>query len=355
MIMDLKERIKSFALLGETLRESLNNNFDVSVGNGRYRSLLESLIDTQVNRNSWFTPENVRRAITSIANELTEENLIRWTSAYNGINDEENPLRVAVIMAGNIPLVGFHDFLSVLITGNNLIAKSSSKDSELLLAITGILCKINPEFKERIEFKESTLANFDAVIATGSDNSSRYFDYYFGKYPNIIRKNRNSIAILEGNETDEEMDGLGTDIFSYFGLGCRNVSKIYIPEGFDLRKHSKRWDSFHNIISHSKYSNNYDFNKAVYIVNKENFHDTGYLLMKEDNRISSPVSVLYFEYYGSQDAVKQVPELLKEKIQCVVGKHYLPFGQAQCPHLWDYADGIDTIEFLLKKKIAGIL
>jgi hypothetical protein len=352
--MDLEERIKSFALLGESLRKSININSGISV-NGRDHSIMQSLIKTQVNRNPWFTPENVTRAITAIANELTEENLVKWTSTYNGINDEVNPLRVAVIMAGNIPLVGFHDFLSVLITGNNLIAKTSSKDSELLIVITSILCKINPQFKERIEFTDSTLANFDAVIATGSDNSSRYFDYYFGKYPNLIRRNRNSIAILEGDETDEEMERLGTDIFSYFGLGCRNVSKIYIPEGFDLGKGSKKWDSFHNIVSHSKYSNNYDFNKAVYIVNKENFHDTGYLLIKEDTRISSPVSVLYFEYYESQDAIKQVPELLKNKIQCVVGKHYIPFGQAQYPHLWDYADGNDTIDFLLKKKLARIL
>jgi hypothetical protein len=353
--MDLEERIKSFALLGETLRGSLNNNYDVSVGNGRDRSMLESLINSQVNRNPWFTPENVKRAITAIANELTEENLIRWTSTYNGINDDVIPLRVAVIMAGNIPLVGFHDFLSVLITGNNLIAKTSSKDSELLPVITSILCKINPEFKERIVFTDSTIENYDAVIATGSDNSSRYFDYYFGNYPHIIRRNRNSIAILDGNETDEEFENLGIDIFSYFGLGCRNVSKIYIPEGYDLADHSKKWDRFSDIVKHSKYSNNYDFNKAVYIVNKENFHDTGYLLLKEDIRISSPVSVLFFEYYESQDAIKQVLELLKKEIQCVVGNHYIPFGQAQCPHLWDYADGIDTIEFLLKKKLAGIL
>jgi hypothetical protein len=353
--MDLRERIRSFALLGETLRESLDNNLDDQGRNGNDHSLMRRLINTQVNHNPWFTPDNVRRAIKAIANELTEENLIKWTSKYNAINEREKPVRVAVIMAGNIPLAGFHDFLSVLITGNNIIAKTSSKDSELLLVITSILCKINPEFKERIVFTESTLADFDAVIATGSDNSSRYFDYYFGKYPNIIRKNRNSIAILEGDETDDEMERLGADIFSYFGLGCRNVSKIYIPEGYDLMKQSMKWDSFHDIVKHSKYSNNYDFNKAIYIVNKESFIDTGYLLLKEDTRISSPVSVLYFEYYGSQDAVKQVPELLKEKIQCIVGKYYIPFGQAQCPHLWDYADGIDTIEFLLKKKIAGIL
>jgi hypothetical protein len=258
-------------------------------------------------------------------------------------------------MAGNIPLAGFHDFLSVLITGNNLIAKTSSKDYEIITYISDILCSINPSFRNRIEFTEGVLSNFDLVIATGSDNSSRYFDYYFGKFPNIIRKNRNSVAILEGDETDDELKALGTDIFSYFGLGCRNVSKIYIPKGYDLSSLPDHWKNFSDVISHPKYANNYDFNKAVYIVNKEAFYDSGILLLKEDSKISSPVSVLFYEYYESQYAVKQQTELLKEKIQCVVGQHNIPFGQAQWPHLWDYADGIDTIEFLLKKKLAGIL
>ena len=252
-------------------------------------------------------------------------------------------------MAGNIPLAGFHDFLSVLISGNNLIVKTSSKDSELIVYISDILCSINPSFRDNIEFAEGTLSNFDIVIATGSDNSSRYFDYYFGKYPSIIRKNRNSIAIIEGDETGDELEGLGTDIFSYFGLGCRNVSKIYVPKGYDFRSMIRYWDTFAGVISHPKYANNYDFNKAVYLVNKEAFYDAGYILLKEDSRISSPVSVLYYEYYESQTALKQQIELLKEKIQCMIGRHNIPFGKAQSPNLWDYADGIDTIEFLLKK------
>jgi hypothetical protein len=355
--MDLEERIEAFAHLGEILLESLHENKFVKnlVVNGRERSLLNKLIDKQHKHNPWFTPENVKMAITAIANELTEANLIRWTNAYPGLRSGTNPLSVGVIMAGNIPLVGFHDFLSVLISGNNIIAKTSSKDYELITCISDILCSINPRFRDRIEFTEGTLVNFDVVIATGSDNSSRYFDYYFGKYPNIIRKNRNSIAILEGNETDEELEDLGTDIFSYFGLGCRNVSKVYFPKGYNLKSISKCWDKFKGVIEHSKYANNYDFNKAVYLVNKEAFHDTGFLLLKEESKISSPVSVLYYEYYESQNAVKQQTDLLKEKIQCVVGKQHIPFGKAQWPHLWDYADGIDTIEFLLKKKIAGIL
>ena len=347
--MDLQERIKSFAALGETLRNSLDEK------SGTTNDKLNVLIASQHIYNPWFTPENVRRAVTEIANELTEENLTRWTNRYPTLNEEIIPFKVGIIMAGNIPLVGFHDFLSVLITGHNLIVKTSSKDHELIVYISDILCSINPSFAEKIIFTEDSLTNFDVVIATGSDNSSRFFDYYFGKYPNIIRRNRNSIAIIEGDETDDEIESLGIDIFSYFGLGCRNVSKIYCPKGYDLKSVFKHWNNFSTITSNSKYTNNYDFNKAVYIVNKETFYDTGYLLLKEDTRLSSPVSVLYYEYYESQHAVKQQTELLKEKIQCIVGKHGIPFGKAQSPELWDYADGIDTIEFLLKKNLAGIL
>jgi len=348
--MDLTERIKSFSDLGEILRDSL------IAGNGSDYSLhLNKLIDNQHLNNPWFTPENVRQAINSIAKELTEENLIKWSSAYPELKETSHPIKVGVIMAGNIPLVGFHDFLSVLISGNNLIAKTSSKDSELISYISKILCEINLCFKDKIEFTEENLSGFDVVIATGSNNSSRYFEYYFGKYPNIIRKNRNSIAILEGNETDSQIEALGADVFSYFGLGCRNVSKIYLPAGYDLTKLDKNWKSFSECITHRKYANNYDFNKAVYLVNKEKFYDTGHLLLKEDSKLSSPVSVLHFEYYKALNDVEKQAELMKDKIQCIVGNHYTAFGKAQSPHLWDYADGIDTIQFLLKKKIAGIL
>ena len=355
-IMNLEDRIKSFALLGKILRNSLNDSLVTKESvSGIDLSLINTLIDNQHKHNAWFTPWNVRNAISAIASELTEENLIKWTNRYPKLYEQTNPVRVGVIMAGNIPLAGFHDFLSVLITGNNLIAKTSSKDNELILYLSNILCTINPHFRNRIEFTEGTISNFDAVIATGSDNSSRYFDYYFAKYPNIIRKNRTSIAIIEGDETDDELEGLGNDIFSYFGLGCRNISKVYFPKGYDFIRMLSHCDSFSNVINNSKYRNNYDFNKAVYIVNKEVFQDTGYLLLKEDSRISSPVSVLYYEFYETQDAVKQQTKLLNEKIQCIVSKHNVPFGQAQLPHLWDYADGIDTIEFLLKKNMSGIL
>jgi Acyl-CoA reductase (LuxC) len=353
--MNLEERIASFALLGENLRNSLDFSQTTNIGNGRDPSLLDELIDNQQKNNPWFTPENVRRAMAAIATELTVENLTIWTDSYPGLSKKTKPARIGVIMAGNIPLAGFHDFLSVLITGNMLLAKTSSKDYELITYITDLLCAINPGFKSGIELTYSTLTGFDAVIATGSDNSSRYFNYYFDKYPHIIRRNRNSIAVLEGNETSDELEALGTDVFSYFGLGCRNVSKIYVPRGYDIKEITGHWKNFRGVITHSKYANNYDFNKAVFLVNKEAFYDSGFLLLKEDARISSPVSVLHYEYYESQDAVKQQTKFLKEKIQCIISRHDVPFGKAQWPHLWDYADGIDTIEFLLKKKIAGIL
>ncbi len=341
--MNLEERIRSFALLGKKLRDVFE------IRSGGYSEQFNSLIDNQQKMNPWFTPENVRTALNAIANELTEDNLTNWTNVYSDLKKKIKPVKAGVIMAGNIPLAGFHDFLSVLISGNHLIAKTSSKDSELIVSISQILCSINPGFTDLIEFTEGPLSNFDVVIATGSNNSSRYFEYYFGKYPNIIRRNRNSIAILEGNETDAELLDLGKDIFSYFGLGCRNVSKIYLPGGFDMSALKRNWDGFAGLISHTKYANNYDFNKAVYLVNKERFYDTGYLLLKEDKGLSSPVSVLHYEYYISQTDVKLELNQLSEKIQCIVGRKYIPFGKAQSPKLWDYADGIDTIEFLLKK------
>ena len=220
-------------------------------------------------------------------------------------------------MAGNIPLVGFHDFLCVLITGNIVLAKTSTKDSDLLVHISELLCSINPAFREMIRFAEGPLSGFDAVIATGSNNTSRYFESYFGKYPNIIRKNRNSVAILDGTETDADLKELGKDIFSYFGLGCRNVSKIYLPSGYELHTMIKNLEEYSGLVNHNKYANNYDFSKAVYLVNKEQFLDTGYLLLKEEKSLSSPVAVLYYEYYNSHEEVLQITDLLKDNIQCI--------------------------------------
>jgi hypothetical protein len=341
--MNLEARIETFSLLGETLRDLLNGK---SAGK---QERFDSIIEHQQTINPWFTPDNVRFALTSIANELTSENLIRWTDAYPQLREKNSTKIVGVIMAGNIPLVGFHDFLCVLMTGNKVLVKTSSKDSELIKFIRDIICSINKDFFDMIEFAESTLLKFDIVIASGSNNSSRYFESYFGLYPNIIRRNRNSIAVLDGKETETELEELGRDIFSYFGLGCRNVSKIYLPEGYDISSLSTYWESYSNIIKHQKYSNNYDFNKAVYIVNKSGFYDSGFMLMTKNSEISSPVSVLYYEYYKTQNSVQNMIKIAGDKIQTVVSRETIPFGEAQLPRLWDYADDIDTIDFLLKK------
>jgi hypothetical protein len=287
--MNLKERIEAFSELGEILRNAVEGE------KTKYTSELNRLIETQHLKNPWFTPENVRMAVKSVAGEVTYENLIKWTNSYPALNQMLPAINVGVIMAGNIPLVGFHDFLSVLITGNNLIAKTSSKDADLIRFITGILCNLKPEFGNRIKFNDATLYGFDAVIATGSDNTSRYFDYYFGKYPNIIRKNRNSIAVIQGNESADDLEALGLDVFSYFGLGCRNVSKIFVPAGYNFSSMIRSWNKYSLMIGHSKYASNYDFSKAVYLVNKEKFTDTGFVLIKEDPALSSPVAVLYLE------------------------------------------------------------
>ena len=342
--MTLKERIESFSELGQILRDSLDGI------NPGYSSGLLNLISNQHLKNGWFTPEYVRMAIKAIAGELTFGNLTTWTSRYPAIDSSGSSRNIGVVMAGNIPLAGFHDFLSVLITGNTIIAKTSSKDPDLIVLISNILCEINREFSKRISFTDGLLTGFDAVIATGSDNSSRYFEFYFGRYPHIIRKNRNSIAILDGRETCGELSALGSDVFSYFGLGCRSVSKIFLPEGYDAEKLKSSWAEYERIICHNKYANNYDYNKAIFIVNRNEFTDFGFLLLRKSPGISSPVAVLHFEYYNTIKNVYLEIEKMRDKIQCVVSRNDIPYGRAQWPHLWDYADGTDTVVFLLKKK-----
>ncbi len=342
--MTLKERIEAFSILGAVLRDALDGKETV------YADGLHELINNQHIKNPWFTPENVKMSVRAIAEELTRYNLEIWTKLYPTLEENRSPAIIAVVMAGNIPLVGFHDFLSVLITGNKIIAKVSSKDSDLIKFIGRILITIESRFSKMIMFTDGLLSGFDAVIATGSDNTSRYFEYYFSRYPHLIRKNRNSAALIEGNETEEELEKLGLDIFSYFGLGCRNVSKIYLPEDCNPATIAASWESYRHVTDHYKYANNYDYNKAVYLVNKESFADTGFLLLKESSGLSSPVAVLFYEKYDSHDAVRNKFRELDESIQCIVGKNHVPFGQSQFPRLWDYADRMDTIDFLLKKK-----
>jgi len=307
------------------------------------------VIDSALNHNAWFQPEEVRRSLTSLKDMLSPAPLEKW---FEQVTVTEVPKKIGMILAGNIPMVGFHDILCVLATGNTAMIKLSSSDDKLLPALLKQLINFEPALTERIIFTER-LKDFDAIIATGSNNSSRYFDYYFGKVPNIIRKNRNSIAVLDGKESSEEIALLGHDIFDYFGLGCRNVSKVYLPEGYEIKNFFEPLESFQPIINHFKYNNNYDYNKSIYLVNAEPHFDNGFVLLKEDAGLSSPLAVLFFEYYASLEELNEKLKGIQEQIQCVVShadlkleSDVVSFGQSQHPQLWDYADNINTIEFL---------
>lgn len=303
-------------------------------------------------RNKWFTEENIRCALRALAENFLNTSLLeKWISAYP-LSENEKPKKIALIMAGNIPLAGFHDLLCVLLTGNIALIKQSSKDTRLLPYLLHQLCAVEPAFIHTFTFVEK-LKDFDAVIATGSDNSSRYFEYYFGKYPHIIRKNRNSVAVLTGDETTEQLQQLGNDIFLYFGLGCRNVSKLYVPRGYDFPKLLQALEPFHPIIHHHGYKSNFDYNLTLLIMNKVPHFASDFLMLSENTSISSPLASLYFEYYHSFDEAISLIRANENKIQCVVAgcgiPHAVPFGKSQQPQLADYADGVDTLQFLLQR------
>ena len=313
---------------------------------------LEQLIASAPNQNAWFTPENTRKAITAFGKMLNRKDLETWLNPIQGLNKDSRPKSIGLVLAGNIPLVGFHDILCVLASGNRALIKLSSQDQKLIPFILNKLVEIEPGFKNSFEFIER-LSGFDAVIATGSGNTSRYFEYYFKNVPHIIRKNRNSIAVLNGTETTAELKALGHDIFDYFGLGCRNVSKLYVPEGYDFRTFFEAIEEFQPVSDHHKYNNNYDYNKSIFLVNGDKHLDNGFLLLKNDQRIASPLAVLYYEEYISMVQLPQLLEPLNPNIQCLVSKAELPvdmaqvdFGETQQPQLWDYADRVDTMAFL---------
>ncbi len=350
--MQLINRIQAFAKLGKFMSQFSENNYLKKENipyNDLYFNKMVELIKQSKSHNGWFNESNIQFAFKSWGECLTEKNLQKWTAQYN-IDNSSNK-KIAIILAGNIPLVGFHDFLSVLISGNNVIAKLSSNDKLLLPFLANYLIELEPAFMDKINFTSEQLVNFDAVIATGSNNTARYFDYYFGKYPNIIRKNRNSVAILSGNETEHELIALADDIFRYYGLGCRNVSKIYIPEGYNFETFFKAIFCWKEIINDHKYINNYDYNKAVYLMSNINLLDNEFLLLKEDTNFSSPISVLFYEYYENLSDLKKTLEHEKENIQCIVSNmeinQKVNFGDSQSPNLWDYADDVDTLDFLL--------
>jgi hypothetical protein len=297
--------------------------------------------------NAWFIPQFVDLASEQIAQAyLTEATLDALIDKYNLPEENREPKAVGIVMAGNIPLVGFHDLLAVFLTGHRAQIKLSSKDDVLMKHLVEQLVGWEPEAAPYFVLRD-LLKNCDAYIATGSNNSSRYFEYYFRNHPTIIRKNRTSVAILDGNETAAELEALADDVFQYFGLGCRNVSKLYVPQGYDFVPLLRAFDKYRDLINHNKYKNNYDYNLAAHILNNRYFMSNEAILLVEDPSPFSPLAQLHYEFYNSPGETR-LNTLQNDSIQCVVGREGIPFGQAQCPTVTDYADGVDTIDFLLK-------
>ena len=331
--MNLQARIQAFTRLGKYLKKDI------------YNEALEELNLAKV-LNPWFTEENISKALKAWSDQLKVDVLTAWLNPYK-LKEVSSPKKILIIMAGNIPLVGFHDFLTVLISGHKVVVKMSSTDNVLLKVLIEKLISIAPEFKNFIAFIDDVKnRKFDAVIATGSDNSAQYFEYYFKGAKKIIRKNRRSVAVLDGAESNIEIKGLADDIFAYFGLGCRNVSKLFLPKGYDLNKLFEAFFPYSHLIEHKKYGNNYDYNKAIFLMGSNKLIENGFLLMKEDKSLLSPVAMLYYEYYNDINNVEQFIQANADKLQCIVSKKDISFGNTQKPNLWDYADGVDTVDFL---------
>lgn len=354
--MQTEKRVEAFVELGKFLAQFKEENTKPNLLplNDAYYTDFKQLLAIVAHENLWFTTASVHAAIAGVCEMLQPQKLEQWLQKYTVAN-ANTAIKVAVVMAGNIPMVGFHDMLCVLISGHTFVGKLSSKDNQLLEFIAKLLVAINPEFEALIKFTNERLGSsngFDAIIATGSNNSARYFDAYFSKYPNIIRRNRNSVSVISGNETKLELQQLGNDVFQYFGLGCRNVSKLYLPENYDIAILLDEWEGFKTVINHSKYANNYDYQRSLLLMNNTPHFDNGFVLLQEKTELSSPIGVLYYEYYSDKNQLQKNLQLQANNIQCVVGEvtEGVPFGKAQQPELWDYADGVDTLKFLTQLK-----
>ena len=347
----IENRIEAFAGLGQFLhqfsRKGIAKN-DKVLYNDLFFDGFQHQMKIAEENNPWFTRENILFSLENWAYALQKKNLEKWISNETTQNNASK--KVAVVMAGNIPLVGFHDFLSVLISGHTVVVKQSSDDRHLLPFLAKYLEYVEPSFKGKIFFTEKKLEGYDAVIATGSNNTARYFEYYFKDKPNIIRKNRNSVAVIQGNETEEDFEHLSEDIFRYFGLGCRSISKLFVPKDFNFDLFFQGMYKQREIIHHKKYANNYDYNKAVYLMSEFDILENGFLMIKEDESYASPIASVFYEYYESPVDLKIKLHQDTERIQCIVAKDFLDqeikFGQTQHPKLWDYADGINTLAFL---------
>ncbi|MBL0309264.1 MAG: acyl-CoA reductase [Bacteroidetes bacterium] len=313
---------------------------------------IKGLIQTAGQKNTWFVPRFVQQSLDAIIHQMLDEQKLRqWLSAYQM---KDSSKTIGLIMAGNLPLVGFHDFLCCYVAGCGMKIKLSSKDDELFPVVFNLLAEIDTGLKAKVEFVE-TLKGFDAVIATGSDNTNRYFEYYFRPYPKILRRNRNSVAILNGKETDAQLHDLAQDLFLYFGFGCRNVSKLYVPTSYDVRVLFPHFADYKWMHEHNKFMNNYDYQRTILMLNKLPHLANEFIMLCENPAIPSPIATLNYEFYSEEKQLQELLDLHAERIQCVVSgeparwksQSSVAFGQSQHPELWDYADGVDTVQFLM--------
>lgn len=359
--MTLDERINAFERLGKVLNanDKIPEEFFTDALSTALQNF-ENCIQNEYIHHSWFIPEFIRKAVEGIRGMLEGAKLRRWLAAYPALMQKTTSKRVGVIIAGNIPMVGFHDFLCVLMAGDVFIGKLSSNDKHLLPLLAEVLCVLEPRFKNYILFTEGKLEQIDEIIATGSNNSARYFDYYFAKYPSIIRKHCNSVAILDGTESETELAALVDDICLYFGLGCRSISKVYVPENYDFTPLFVLLDAYKPLFSmHNAFLNNLEYQKTVHLINRIPFLDQGIMMFKEHHSIASAIGIVHYEYYKDIEDVWQSLALQSEVIQCIEsrqarGEVGLCFGQSQFPEVWDYANKIDTLTFLIENSKESI-
>lgn len=335
--MTLENRIDAFVKLGKELQNLAPED-------------RQALAQVARAKNTWFTEENVFSALDGIIAMLEEQHLLEWLYPYQ--LQQVTPKKVGVVMPGNIPMAGFHDFLAVIISGHYLLAKLHADDDVLMRRIANMLVALEPAIANQFEFVDM-LKSADAIIATGSGNTARSFEYYFAKRPHIIRKNRHSIGILTGHEEKDDLAALGNDIFQYYGLGCRNVAKVFVPEGYTFDKFYEANQHRENILEHHRYNNNYDYNKSILLVNREEHFDNGFLLIKKSDQMISPISVLFYDTFKSLSDLREKLAAVKDKTQCLLSAHgwfegSVQFGDAHLPMAWDYADKVDTLKFLKK-------